>query len=97
MQEVEASLDRLQTNYIDLYMIHASDPQTPNEETLRVLDDLVRSGKVRYIGASNVSAWALMKALDVSFYHHWERYASLQAYYSLASRGTGTGNRAPAA
>ena len=86
LQEVEASLDRLQTDYIDLYQIHASDPLTPVEETLRVLDDLVRSGKVRYIGASNVSAWALMKALDVAFYKGLERYASLQAYYSLASR-----------
>jgi aryl-alcohol dehydrogenase-like predicted oxidoreductase len=86
LQEVEASLDRLQTDYIDLYQIHASDPLTPVEETLRVLDDLVRSGKVRYIGASNVSAWALMKALDVSFYKGLARYASLQAYYSLASR-----------
>jgi aryl-alcohol dehydrogenase-like predicted oxidoreductase len=86
LQEVEASLDRLQTDYIDLYLIHASDPLTPIEETLRVLDDLVRSGKVRYVGASNVSAWALMKALDVAYYNRWERYASLQAYYSLASR-----------
>jgi aryl-alcohol dehydrogenase-like predicted oxidoreductase len=86
MQEVEASLDRLQTDYIDLYQIHASDPLTPIEETLRVLDDLVRSGKVRYLGASNVSAWALMKALDASHYKGLERYASLQAYYSLASR-----------
>jgi aryl-alcohol dehydrogenase-like predicted oxidoreductase len=85
--EVEASLDRLQTDYIDLYQIHAGDPLTPIEETLHVLDDLVRSGKVRYIGVSNVSAWGLMKALDVSFYRRWERrYASLQAYYSLASR-----------
>ena len=86
MQEVEASLDRLQTDYIDLYQVHAADPLTPIEETLRVLDDLVRSGKVRYTGVSNVSAWGLMKALDASFYHRWERYASLQAYYSLASR-----------
>jgi aryl-alcohol dehydrogenase-like predicted oxidoreductase len=86
LQEVEASLDRLQTDYIDLYQIHAGDPLTPIEETLHVLDDLVRSGKVRYIGVSNVSAWGLMKALDVSFYRRWERYASLQAYYSLASR-----------
>ena len=86
LQEVEASLDRLQTDYIDLYQIHATDPLTPIEETLRVLDDLVRSGKVRYIGASNVSAWQLMKALDVSFYNKLERFASLQAYYNLASR-----------
>ncbi len=86
LQEVEASLDRLQTDYIDLYQIHASDPLTPIEETLRVLDDLVRSGRVRYIGASNVPAWELMKALDVALYNKLERLASLQAYYSLASR-----------
>lgn len=86
LQEVEASLKRLKTDYIDLYQIHAWDPLTPVEETLRVLDDLVRCGKVRYIGASNISAWQLMKALGSSFHNGLEKFISLQAYYSLASR-----------
>jgi aryl-alcohol dehydrogenase-like predicted oxidoreductase len=84
--QVEASLKRLKTDYIDLYQIHGYDILTPIEETLRVLDDLVQSGKVRYIGTSNVAAWHLMKALDHSFYHNLSRIQSLQAYYSLASR-----------
>jgi len=86
MDEVEASLKRLNTDYIDLYQIHAHDPITPIDETLRTLDDLVRSGKVRYLGASNVAAWQLMKALDYSFYNNLERFNSLQAYYTLAGR-----------
>jgi aryl-alcohol dehydrogenase-like predicted oxidoreductase len=86
LQQVEASLRRLRTDYIDLYQIHAFDAQTPMEETLRVLDDLVRSGKVRYIGASNIAAWHLMKALAYSQYNSPERFISLQAYYSIASR-----------
>ena len=84
--QAEASLKRLQTDYIDLYQIHSYDPLTPLEETLRALDDLVRSGKVRYIGASNLAAWQLMKALDISHYQHLERFASLQAYYTVAGR-----------
>ncbi|WP_210521400.1 aldo/keto reductase [Hymenobacter terricola] len=86
MQEVEASLRRLNTDYIDLYQIHAFDPLTPLDETLRVLDDLVRSGKVRYIGASNLAAWQLMKALANSERQRLEKFISLQSYYSLASR-----------
>ena len=86
MDQVEASLKRLHTDYIDLYQIHSNDPLTPVEETLRALDDLVRSGKVRYIGASNVAAWQLMKALDYSKYKGKERFASLQAYYTIAGR-----------
>lgn len=86
MDEVEASLKRLNTDYIDLYQIHSTDPITPIDETLRTLDDLVRSGKVRYLGASNVAAWQLMKALDYSFYNNLERFNSLQAYYTLAGR-----------
>jgi aryl-alcohol dehydrogenase-like predicted oxidoreductase len=86
MQQVEASLRRLQTDYLDLYQIHCIDPLTPLEETLRVLDDLVRSGKVRYIGASNLAAWQLMKALAISERQYLEKFASLQAYYSLATR-----------
>ncbi len=84
--QAEASLKRLGTDYIDLYQTHSFDPLTPWEETLRALDDLVRSGKVRYIGASNVTAWQLMKALGVSHYQHLEKYVSLQAYYTIAGR-----------
>ncbi|MDT0651639.1 aldo/keto reductase [Autumnicola edwardsiae] len=84
--EVEASLKRLKTDYIDLYQIHSNDPLTPVDETLRALDDLVKSGKVRYIGASNLAAWKLMKALDYSYYNNVERFASLQAYYTIAGR-----------
>ena len=86
LAQAEASLKRLNTDYIDLYQIHSYDPLTPLDETLRALDDLVRSGKVRYIGASNVAAWQLMKALDVSHYQHLERFVSLQAYYTIAGR-----------
>ncbi|MCB2406855.1 aldo/keto reductase [Hymenobacter lucidus] len=86
MQQAEASLKRLGTDYIDLYQIHSYDPLTPLEETLRALDDLVRSGKVRYIGASNLAAWQLMKALGYSTYNHKERFVSLQAYYTIAGR-----------
>ena len=85
-QQVEASLKRLGTDYIDLYQVHSYDPLTPLEETLRALDDLVRSGKVRYIGASNLAAWQLMKALSYSDHRQLERFVSLQAYYSLAGR-----------
>jgi aryl-alcohol dehydrogenase-like predicted oxidoreductase len=84
--QVEESLRRLGTDYIDLYQIHSFDRLTPFQETLRVLDDLVKSGKVRYIGASNVTAWQLMKALDISHYTQIERFCSLQAYYTIASR-----------
>ncbi|HEA30224.1 MAG TPA: aldo/keto reductase [Leeuwenhoekiella sp.] len=86
IDQVEASLKRLDTDYIDLYQIHSNDPITPIGETLRALDDLVSSGKVRYIGASNVAAWQLMKALDYSKYNNLERFASLQAYYTVAGR-----------
>jgi aryl-alcohol dehydrogenase-like predicted oxidoreductase len=86
MAQVEESLRRLKTDYIDLYQIHAFDPLTPIEETLRVLDDLVRSGKVRYIGASNISAYQLMKGLNYSANAQKERFCSLQAYYTLAGR-----------
>src|ERR1700733_12411617 len=84
--QVEESLRRLGTDYIDLYQIHSYDPLTPWEETLWVLDDLVKSGKVRYIGASNVTAWQLMKALDISRYTRVAGFCSLQAYYTIAGR-----------
>jgi aryl-alcohol dehydrogenase-like predicted oxidoreductase len=86
MRELEGSLQRLQTDYIDLYQIHTFDPNTPLEETLRCLDDMVRSGKVRYIGASNYAAWEMMKALGISERLGLNRYVSLQICYSLADR-----------
>ncbi len=86
MQEVERSLLRLNTDYIDLYQIHQFDPLTPFEETLGALSDLVRQGKVRYIGCSNLTAWQIMKSLGVSALTHLEKFITLQAYYSLAGR-----------
>ena len=86
IQQVESSLKRLGRDYIDLYQIHTADPLTPIEETIRTLDDLVRSGKIRYFGASNIAAWQLMKALAYSQYNHLDRFASLQANYSLDVR-----------
>jgi aryl-alcohol dehydrogenase-like predicted oxidoreductase len=82
----EASLRRLGTDHIDLYQVHEWDGQTPLEETLSALDSLVRSGKVRYIGASNYAAWQLMKALAVADRTGTERFASQQIYYSLQAR-----------
>ncbi len=84
--QVEASLKRLGTDYIDLYQIHSFDPVTPLEETLRALDDVVHAGKVRYIGCSNYHAWQIMKALGISEREGLEKFVSLQAYYSLAGR-----------
>jgi aryl-alcohol dehydrogenase-like predicted oxidoreductase len=86
MDGVKASLKRLGTDYIDLYQIHALDQLTPLEETLRALEDLVRQGHVRYVGVSNWSAWALMKALGIAERHGWVRPVTLQAYYSIAGR-----------
>lgn len=85
-REINASLKRLQTDYIDLYQIHTFDPSTPLEETLRALDDLIRAGKIRYIGASNYAAWELMKALATSDKYSLARYVSTQPSYSLADR-----------
>jgi len=86
MDAVKASLKRLGTDYIDLYQIHAFDPVTPVEETLRALDDLVRQGHIRYVGVSNWPAWVLMKALGLADRHGWARPVSLQAYYTIAGR-----------
>src|SRR6266545_888676 len=86
IQAVEASLTRLGTDYIDLYQIHRFDPLTNIEDTLRTLDDLVRSGKVRYIGCSNLAAWQLMKALAISKEQQLEQFRCTQSYYSLAGR-----------
>src|ERR1035437_2384928 len=86
MDGIEASLRRLQTDYIDLYQIHGSDSVTPVEETLRALDTLVNQGKVRYIGCSNWQAWKITKALGVSEFKNLARFDTLQAYYSIAGR-----------
>jgi aryl-alcohol dehydrogenase-like predicted oxidoreductase len=86
MDAVEASLRRLQTDHIDLYQIHANDPITPVDETLRAMDDLVTQGKVRYIGCSNWQAWKIAKALGVSALRNFARFESVQAYYSIAGR-----------
>lgn len=85
-QELENSLKRLKTDYVDLYQIHTFDPDTPLDETLRTLDDMVSSGKVRYIGASNYAAWEMMKALGISELRGYARYVSTQTSYSLADR-----------
>jgi len=86
MQAVEASLRRLDIDYIDLYQAHWYDEKTPIEETLRAFDDLIRQGKVRYIGASNYPAWRLMQALWTSDKHKLASYVSLQPHYNLAHR-----------
>lgn len=86
LDAVDASLKRLQTDYIDLYQLHNWDPDTPIEETLRVLDDLVRWGKVRYVGCSNYAAWQIVKALGVSERMGWVRFVSNQPEYSPVNR-----------
>ncbi len=86
MNEVEASLERMNTDYIDLYQIHGFDSATPIEETLSALSDLVHQGKVRYIGCSNLAAWQIMKAQGISAEQHFEKFITLQAYYSLVGR-----------
>ncbi len=82
----EESLQRLETDYIDIYHLHGFDANTPVEETLKALDALVQAGKVRYIACSNFSGWHLMKSLSVSERHGWSRYVAHQAYYSLINR-----------
>ena len=86
MNEAHASLRRLGLDHIDLYQIHGVDQVTPMDETLRALEDLVRAGKVRYIGVSNHAAWQIMKALGISERQAWSRFESVQAYYSIAGR-----------
>jgi len=86
MNELDASLKRLQLDHIDLYQLHGFDPITPLDEVLSTLNDMVRSGKVRYIGLCNMAAWQIMKGLAISEKHHWARFESVQAYYTVAGR-----------
>src|ERR1022692_3446308 len=87
LREVEGSLRRLQTDYIDLYQVHGWDSTTPLEETLRTLDDLVRHGKVRYIGLSNLMSWQAATAGMLQEHLGLEKYVTAQMYYSLVGRG----------
>jgi len=84
----EASLKRLGTDYIDVYELHMFDDYAPMEVTLRALDDLVRQGKVRYVGCSNFTGWQVMKGIAISDKNGWERFMTLEAMYSIASRWT---------
>ena len=86
MSSIEGSLKRLGTDWVDLYQIHGYDPVTPFDETLRALDDVVRSGKVRYVGCSNLAAWQLATANGIAAQHGWARFESLQAHYTIATR-----------
>jgi aryl-alcohol dehydrogenase-like predicted oxidoreductase len=86
MNELDASLKRLQLDHIDLYLLHGFDPLTPLAEALETLNDMVRSGKVRYIGLCNMAAWQIMKGLAISDQRGWARYAVVQAYYTVAGR-----------
>jgi aryl-alcohol dehydrogenase-like predicted oxidoreductase len=86
MNELDASLKRLQLDHLDLYLLHGFDPLTPLEEALETMNDLVRSGRVRYIGVCNLAAWQLMKSLAISEKRGWSRFACLQAYYTIAGR-----------
>ena len=86
LHSIDESLRRLGLDHVDLYQIHGVDPVTPLEETLRALDDVVRAGKVRYLGFSNLPAWTAMKALGLQDRHGWARFVSGQLYYSIAGR-----------
>jgi len=86
IEAVHKALKRLKTDYIDLFQLHGYDAQTPHEEVLGTLDQLVREGKIRYVGCSNFSGWHLMKALATSDRYGWPRYVAHQAYYSLIGR-----------
>ena len=86
MTEVEHSLHRLGTDYIDLYQVHRNDHATPLEETLEALSDLVKAGKVRYLGASSMPAWEFAKALHLQRQHGWARFVSMQNHYNLLHR-----------
>ncbi|MBA3367175.1 MAG: aldo/keto reductase [Geodermatophilaceae bacterium] len=86
LHEIDASLERLGTDYVDLYQIHRWDPNTPIEETLEALDEVVRSGRARYLGASSMWAWQFSKALYTAGEHGWTRFVSMQDQYNLLDR-----------
>ncbi len=86
LHEIDASLQRLQTDYVDLYQIHRWDPETPIEETLEALHDVVKAGKARYIGASSMYSWQFAKALYLAELHGWTRFVSMQNHYNLIYR-----------
>ena len=86
MEQIDASLTRLGTDYVDLYQIHRFDPQTPVEETMQALHDLVVAGKVRYLGASSMAAWQFSKLQYTADLHGWTRFISMQNQYSLMQR-----------
>jgi len=86
LDQIDASLGRLSLDYVDLYQIHAWDPHTPMEEALRALEDIVRSGRARYIGVSNWAGWQIAKALGIQERRGWDKFTSLQAYYTVAGR-----------
>ncbi len=86
MHEIDASLSRLGTDYVDLYQIHRWDPETPIEETVEALHDVVKAGKARYVGASSMWAWQFAKALHVADLNGWTRFVSMQDHYNLLSR-----------
>jgi aryl-alcohol dehydrogenase-like predicted oxidoreductase len=86
MNALEASLRRLRTDHVDLYQVHLIDEATPLAETMRTLDDMVRSGKVRYIGASNYAAWQMCRCNDLSEFHGWEQFVTIQPHYHLLER-----------
>jgi aryl-alcohol dehydrogenase (NADP+) len=86
LSSIDASLKRLGTDYVDLYQIHRWDPETPIDETLAALNDIVRAGKARYVGASSMAAWQLAKALYLADRHGWARFVSMQNHYNLVYR-----------
>jgi aryl-alcohol dehydrogenase (NADP+) len=86
MTEIDASLNRLGTDYVDLYQIHRWDPQTPIEETMEALHDVVKAGKARYLGASSMYAWQFSKAQHVAERHGWTKFVSMQNHYNLLYR-----------
>src|SRR6202012_590940 len=86
LSAIDASLTRLGTDYVDLYQIHRWDYSTPIEETLEALHDVVKSGKVRYIGASSMYSWQFTKALYLADLHGWTRFVSMQNHYNLIYR-----------
>lgn len=87
IRALDASLKRLQTDHVDIYMVHYFDPATPLEETLRTLDNAVRAGKIRHLGCSSFAAWQVMKALQISAVEKLERFEVIEAHWSAASRG----------